>query len=259
MPPLSSLELSSDKITFQRNELTERAGGATFTLVVSNISTELVAVKLKTTGAGIFAVQKNNFVLQPGSNCGVDIQLAHIKDVDADPASIRLRQKFLVIAATAQSDKVLTSKDWNDMDQGQIQSQKLALEEAVLPERILIMTAAWDEDEEMIVKATLLSGVVADTLVLHPAATLCHVRQSLKVRLSSDYVHKLVTASGEILQDAADDMCFAHLMQLGIAECFDDDDEPSRMSTPRPRMGLICNPAKRETWCMAVCTARTRA
>jgi len=162
--------------------------------------------------------------------------------VDADPASVRLREKFLVVAATVPSDKALTSRDWNDMDQGQIQNQKLALQEAVLPERILTMTAAWDEDEEMIVKAMLLSGVEADILVLHPAATLCQVRQSLEVRLGSEYAYKLVTASGEILHAAADDKCFAHLMQLGIAESFVDHDAAlptiisSAMDTPPPRI-----------------------
>jgi len=250
MLPLSSLELSSDKITFKRHQLAERAGGATFTLVVNNVSPELVAVKLKTTAPGTFVVKLNNFVVQPGGNRGVDIELAHIKDADADPAGYRLRQKFLVIAATVPSDKVLTSEDWHDpILQGRIQSQKLALQEAVLPERILTMTAAWDENEEMTVKATLLSGVEADTLVVHPAATLCQVRRSLDVRLSTDYTYKLVTASGEILQAAADDMCFAHLMQMGIAESFVDHDAPSpTVVASSPTSNLV----KRATWCLAV-------
>jgi len=248
MRPLSSLELSSDKITFKKNELAERAGRATFTLVVNNISTELVAVKLKTTSPGTFIVQNNNFVLQPGDNRGVDIELAPTKDVDEDPASVRLKQKFLVTAATVTSDRSLTSRDWADMDQGQIQSQKLPIKEAVLPERILTMTAAWDEEEEMTVKATLLSGSEVDTLVVHPAATLHQVRGSLGVRLSTDFTYKLVTASGEILHDTADHMCFAHLMQLGITESFVDHDAPPTATVS----SLTRDSAKRATLCIAV-------
>jgi len=260
MPPLSSLELSSDKITFKKAELAAHAGGATFTLVVRNTSPELVAVKLKTTAPGTFVVKNNNFVLQPGRNRKVDIALAHLKEADAEPLITRLRQKFLVIAAIVQSDQVLTSAEWNRIDPAQIQSQKLFLFEAVLPERILTVTAFWDKDDEMTVKATLLSGLEADVLVLHPAATLGQVRQSLEIRLSTDFKYNLVTAAGEILHEAADDTCFAHLMQLGITESFNDDNSapspmvlspldtlPARIG-PSPKSDV----AKRATWCIAV-------
>jgi len=247
MRPLSSLELSSDKITFKKNELAERAGRATFTLVVNNISTELVAVKLKITSPALFHCKKSNFVLQPGDNRGVDIELAPTKDVDEDPASLRLKQRFLVTAATVPSDRRLTSRDWADMGQGQIQSQMVPIKEAV-PERILTMTAAWDEEDEMIVKATLLSGAEVDTLVVHPAATLHQVRGSFEVMLTTEYSYKLVTASGEILHDTADHMCFAHLMQLGITESFVDHDAPPTATVS----SLTRDSAKRATLCIAV-------
>merc|ERR1711862_878030 len=82
------------------------------------------------------------------------------------------------------------------------------------------------EELRLSVQATFLSGAEAASLSLMPSVTLGQVRGELTAKLGRQNCYKLVTSSGVVLESTNDNEAFAHLLQIGVAESFEDPGSP---------------------------------